>query len=425
MGPSIANKSNKFPYYDKARSQKNLYAAWRKVYSNGIRSQSVDTRNSVKEFSAKSFQNIEKIYRKLLKNKFVFQPATGVPIPRPKKSPRPIVIAPIANRIVQRSILDVLQSDTSIEKYVNTPFSFGGLKDRSVHKAIETAQKRIEDGAKWYIQSDIKNFFTKIPKQKVIKIVSHLIVDAKFIDLFTEAIKTELENMERLGKKANLFPIYEIGVAQGCCISPLIGNILLHNFDEKMNGDGVCCLRYIDDFIVLAPIRKKALAAFKSALQILNSHGLSAYDPIRDVTKARLGKTADGIDFLGCEILGASIKPNKNSRERLLKKIDSIISESKRLMTNPIECSKRKRSFVDTLKSINNTLEGWGNQYSYCNDHTSIKSLDNSINMRLKSYFDFHRKCMKSYDTEDFLNRRRLLGVHLLLDSFHRNQDRD
>lgn len=420
MRPGTPNKSEKFPYCDKARSNKNLYAAWRKVYSNGIRSQSIETRKAVKEFSVNTFQNIDRIYRSLLKNKFVFQPATGVPISRPTKSPRPIVIAPIASRIVQRSILDVLQHDTSIKQYVDTPFSFGGLEDKSVHSAIEIAQRKMNGGAKWYVQSDIKKFFTKIPKQKVIEIVSNFIVDTKFKDLFTEAIKTELENMEKLGEKANLFPIYEIGVAQGCCLSPLIGNILLHDFDEQMNGGGVSCLRYIDDFIILAPTKKKAIAAFKSGVQILNSHGLDAYDPATDRDKARLGKTADGIDFLGCEISGQSIKPNKKSCDRLLKKIDAIISESKRLMLNPTECSARNRSLVDTLKSTNNLLQGWGNQYFYCNDYTTIKRLDYSVNKRLKSYFDFYRGRMKSYNTEDIPNRRRLLGVHLLLDSFSR-----
>jgi len=146
-----------------------------------------------------------------------------------------------------------------------------------------------------------------------------------------------------------------------------------------MNGDGIYCLRYIDDFIVLAPARKKALAAFKSGLQIINFHGLSAYDPDKDEAKARIGKTADRIDFLGCEILGANIKPNKKSRERLLSKIDSHISESKTLMRNPIQCTKRKRSFVDTLKSINNTLEGWGNQYSLCVSREEPSGLDMAI----------------------------------------------
>lgn len=309
MGPSIATKTKEFPYYDKVRTQRTLHSAWHTVYSNGIRSKSPETRNQVKEFSNRAFQHIEVIYRQLLHDKFRFAPAKGVPIRRPqKKQLRPIVIAPIKNRIVQRGILNVLQAERSIYKYVNTPFSFGGIKDyeepKGVHTAVKAAQKAIAEGANWYIQSDIKNFFTKIPTRMVIDIISFFIRDKKFIKLFKAAIDVELENMVELGRKAELFPIYEIGVAQGCCLSPLIGNIILHDFDTKMNGRGVACLRYIDDFIVLAPTRKKAEAAFKNGLRVLASLGLDAYDPKKDTDKARTDQIANGIDFLGCEILG-------------------------------------------------------------------------------------------------------------------------
>ena len=95
------------------------------------------------------FQKIEKIYRQLLNNKFVLYPATGVPLPRPRKSPRPIVIAPISNRIVQRSILDVLQSEESVNNYVDNPFSYGGINNydepKGVHSAVQIARSRRQD----------------------------------------------------------------------------------------------------------------------------------------------------------------------------------------------------------------------------------------------------------------------------------------
>lgn len=432
MGPSIATKTKEFPYYDKARTFKALHSAWHKVYSNGIRSKSLETRNHVKEFNNRAFQNIEQIYRKLLHHKFKFALAKGIPIPRPRKAPRPIVLAPIANRIVQRSILDVLQSEKSIYKYVNTPFSFGGIKDydepKGVHNAVNAVQKAIAEGAKWYIQSDIKNFFTEIPKPMVVDIVSSLIHDKKFIELFTAAIDVELENIAELGGRAELFPIYEIGVAQGCCLSPLIGNILLHDFDTRLNGRGVVSLRYIDDFIVLADTRRKVEAAFKNGLKVLESLGLSAYDPNEEIAKpiedrkASIGLAGDAIDFLGCEIVGNKIRPNKDSRDRLLAKINTTINESKKLMREPGICCANKRSFIDTLESINNVLEGWGNQYFYCNEIEPIEKMDRRINERLKDYFAYYGNCLNSFHDGDFVNRRRLLGVHLLIDSFNRGR---
>jgi retron-type reverse transcriptase len=422
MGPATATKTEEFPYYDTARKTKALHFAWRKVYSNGIRSKSLDTRNLVIEFNNNAYSNIQGIYRLLLKDKFRFAPARGVPIRRPNKPPRPIVIAPIANRIVQRSILDVLQSENSISKYINTPFSFGGIKDydepKGVRNAIHAAQKAIAEGAKWYIKSDIKNFFTNIPKHKVVDIISSLIHDNKFIQLFEAAIDVELENMAELGRNAELFPIYEIGVAQGCCLSPLIGNILLHDFDSTMNGRGITCLRYIDDLIILAATRKKAEAAFESGMKGLKSLGLDAYNPDENIEKAKIDRTEEGIDFLGCEIVGDRIKPNGKSRNRLLTRIDTIITESKVSMKRPHICCQNKRSLIHTLQSISNVLEGWGNQYIFCNDLDSMEKMDQIINERLNRYLTHYSNCAKFFADKDFANRRRLLGVHLLLDSF-------
>jgi len=93
-------------------------------------------------------------------------------------------------------------------------------------------------------------------------------------------------------------------------------------------------------------------------------------------------------------------------------------------MDKPAICCENKRSFVDTLESINNILEGWGNQYFYCNDKMTMEKLDHKIDERLRKYFAYYGTCLKSCRVEDFVSKRRLLGVHLLLDSFQRNQDK-
>ena len=41
-------------------------------------------------------------------------------------------------------------------------------------------------------------------------------------------------------------------------------------------------------------------------------------------------------------------------------------------MKAPSICCANKKSFIDTLKSINDILKGWGNQYFYCNEIENI-----------------------------------------------------
>ena len=168
---------------------------------------------------------------------------------------------------------------------------FGGIKSRGVRDALDAAYQEVMSGATHYIRSDIQEFFTKIPRGVVISKIEDVVDDKKFIDLLTQATTTELENLATLGEDADRFPIYDIGVAQGCCLSPLLGNILLSDFDAQMNGRGILCLRYIDDFIIFGKSPSAVAKAFKSAQHLLGQYRLTAYDPAGASDKAKMGPT--------------------------------------------------------------------------------------------------------------------------------------
>ncbi|MEW8294041.1 MAG: reverse transcriptase domain-containing protein [Candidatus Thiodiazotropha sp.] len=405
--------------YDKVRSRSALEKAWRVVHANGITSKSETTRKDINEFAVKSYKHIDRIYRQLLKHRFEFSPSEGILQQKPgKSSKRPIVKSPIENRIVQRSILDTLQSHPPLKKYFITETSFGGIKNRSVSDALRRAYETIQSGAEYYIRSDIEAFFTKIPKQTVISIIKSVTTDTIFLDLFEKAITVELLNMEQLGSDADAFPIYDIGVAQGSCLSPLLGNILLHEFDEEMNKGDITCLRYIDDFIILAPDKKAINAAFKRAVKLLNKHNLSAYSPKDNKDKAEMGPSKSGFSFLGCDIRPGMICPNNRSRKRLLTNLDNVFSKSMNLMSNPHLLVKKHRTVTETLNDVSNIIKGWGNQYSYCNDINMLKNIDEAVDDKISTYLSSYAKHKRYFEKKGKnYNHRRLLGIHLLTDS--------
>ncbi|MEW8029910.1 MAG: reverse transcriptase domain-containing protein [Candidatus Thiodiazotropha sp.] len=405
--------------YDKVRSRSALEKAWRVVHENGITSKSETTRKAINEFAVNSYKHIDRIYRQLLKRRFEFLPSEGILQQKPgKSSKRPIVKSPIENRIVQRSILNTLQSHPSLKKYFITETSFGGIKNRSVSDALRRAYETIQTGAEYYILSDIEAFFTKIPKPTVISIIQSITTDIEFLDLFEKAITVELSNMEQLGTDTDAFPIYDIGVAQGSCLSPLLGNILLYEFDKEMNKGDITCLRYIDDFIILAPDRKAINAAFKRANKLLNKYDLTAYNPKDNKDKSELGPSKSGFSFLGCDIRPGMIRPNKNSQKRLLTNLDKVFTKSLNLMRNPNLLVKKHRTVIETLNDVSNIMKGWGNQYSYCNDLNLMKNIDKEVDKKISKYLSHYDNYKTRFELKGLLlNRRRLLGVHLLIDS--------
>jgi RNA-directed DNA polymerase len=402
--------------FKKVRNKKSLWTAWQKVFVNGITSLSRQTKNEIKEFQKVEHSEIERLYRALLKDRFRFSQPLGVPLKSPGKEPRPIVKADIRNRIVQRAILDVLQAESAIKPFLEVPSSFGGIQGRNVKDAVGVAYNEVMNGAAFFIRSDIEKFFAHIPREKVLQFIFQLITGERFCSLLADATLTELSNLAELGEYCHLFPTYEIGVAQGCCLSPLLGNILLYDFDVKMNKSFVC-IRYIDDFIIFGKTRNEVKAGFTKAQRMLKELGLRAYNPFSEdeKKKADIGPTYEGFTFLGCEILPGLVRPSKKSRRRLLSKVEEQLTESAGLFASPETVFRRGLSFAQTLSDVSNTIMGWGNQYSYCNDRELMKNLDAQIQSRLYKYFAKFKNSIRETGS-DTLNFRRLFGVQALVD---------
>jgi hypothetical protein len=344
-----------------------------------------------------------------------------VPACRIGKRDRPLVVADIKDRVVQRSLLDVIQSQDSISQYVNTPTSFGGIEKKKVEDAIKSVCQSNKDGLRYYITSDIKDFFTRIPRLEVLDTILTLLPDKSLQSILSEASKTELENLKKLGPKAQLFPSYELGMAQGCCLSPLFGNVLLHDFDSELNAkqDNCRCFRYIDDFIILGKSPEVVSKAFALARRILKRFSMDTYQPIDGSGKSRQGTIPDGLEYLGCFINDSFVHPSKKKRTELKVKIKKLLEErAQQLKKIDTDSWSNKHSALKTLIDVSNILMGWGNQYSYCNATDLFKTLDRDIDHYLDQFardYSAQRKRLGRKKDHDAI--RKLLGVHLLSQS--------
>lgn len=157
--------------YQQVRGRAVLHGAWRRVKENGLASLSAETRDAIKALDADAHRGLRRIEDQLRKDRFVFAPQTGVAKQRPGKKPRPIVVAAVENRIVQRAILDVLQEQPTICEVLNTPTSFGGIRNQGVGDAIAHVCKAIGGGSAYFVRSDIQGFFERIPRGHVTELL--------------------------------------------------------------------------------------------------------------------------------------------------------------------------------------------------------------------------------------------------------------
>ena len=395
----------------------NLRRAWQDVRSNRFASDSRESREEVKAFDKEAENGIERIYRALLHKRFRFQPVRGVTLPRTGKKPRAIIVAPVPDRIVLRSLLLVLQDQASVTKTLSNPYSFGGVPNKGVRDAIEAACRAVKSGAKYYLKSDISNFFPSIRREDALDKLRLGLPDSTIDTFLDEATRVELENLSKLTMAdQKLFPSENLGVGQGCCLSPLLGNVLLKDFDLGMNSFGVACFRYVDDFLILGPDFHTVWEAFELAQTELADLGMKTYHPDDGSGKASHGPTSKGFEYLGCVVSPGFVQPSRQSRQKLLEKIAKLFDRSSayfRGISGGLEPAF-DASLVGTLSQVHQLVYAWGHQYSFCNCEALFRALDKKIDKLIARY-------IRAYDTFKHGGNpqavRRLLGAHLLADS--------
>lgn len=387
-----------------------LGRAWHTIRANGRSSRSRQTRLEIEEFDNNAESRLTRIQRQLNHDAFIFAPAIGVEIRKKSNGGvRPLVVAPLESRIVQRAIHDVLLGVPAVRKLAENVFSFGGVRKQhgktrgAVPAAIEAVVKAIAGGACHVIRSDIASFFTKIPKSAVTNIVSEATKDARFVGLFRQAIEVELSNMAAL-RYAFAFPIHEIGVAQGNSLSPLLGNLILSGFDNEMNGGDCRCFRYIDDFLIVGRDRSSTERQFSKAKKLLGQYEMEANN------KTFRSDIEKGFTFLGIELVNGAIRPSRESRQRLIASINDIFDRgihALREFRKSGKCPARS-SLVDVLHEFRGTMSGWGHHYSFCNEKNIFGQMEQNINRKLGEYLGLYSDIVRHSDIQ---KKRRLLGI--------------
>lgn len=392
--------------------------AWSAIKRNARTSKSEETKKEIAAFEANLATNLRRLSRELQQNKFIFPPARGIKIPKDKKdksSFRPLVVAKVESRIVQRAVHDVLLSVPAIQRFVSTPYSFGGIKKKrddemaAVPAAVQAVLNAIGNGCRFVVRSDIAKFFTRIPKSAVTEIVARAVEDAEFVDLFKRAIAVELENMAQLREHVNAFPIEDIGVAQGNSLSPLLGNLLLYDFDAELNKrPDVRCIRYIDDFIVLAPTKELAENTFAKAVHMLKQLGMSA-----SLEKTKRAPVGEGFEFLGIHLSDGFISPSTKAQERMLESIESKPRESREAFRQHRKTADlaASLSLLGSLDKVRGVMQGWGKHYRFCNDSRCFERLDQRVGELIIAYLAVYRE---ERDRTNNSGRWRLLGIEAL-----------
>lgn len=423
-GPTakVSRRRSRGTLSERVRQTETLLHAWHAIRRNGETSRSRKTREEVKNFASELPRKLRHIQEALRKEPYQFAPQIGVTPEKSKgKGKRPLVVARLEDRIVQRAILDVLQEANElpeVRQVLATPTSIGGIRGRGVEHAIDLIQSTYEAGrANFVAGSDISGFFTKIKQTEVVDFICNQTSDEEFVGLFSRALRVDLANADMIDPQdLAMFPTDDEGVAQGCPLSAFAGNVALRAFDEEFNQKGITCVRYIDDFILLGRQRAAVEKAFDKAREHLAGMNMSIYRPDDRPDKAFFGSIDSHFEFLGYKLVPGLYPPAPKNRDQIIKSVSEELECGKQNILQVIHRDGKGRPmqlYAQTLVVVDKLLRAWSGSFRASKCIKSANEIDDKVNDLISGFIAFYRKTVSERSKMD---RRRALGVHVLAD---------
>jgi RNA-directed DNA polymerase len=193
--------------------------------------------------------NLEDLQARVHRGAYRPLPSRRVYIPKPDGRQRPLAIAALEDKIVQRATATVLNAIYE-EDFLG--FSYGFRPGRSAHDAMDALVVAIERRrVNFIVDADIRSFFDTVDQKWLIRFVEHRIGDQRIIRLIRKWLRAGVLEDGIVSRS-------ERGTAQGAVISPLLANLYLHyaldlwaeRYRRREATGDMILVRYADDFIV-------------------------------------------------------------------------------------------------------------------------------------------------------------------------------
>jgi|GEM_PF-2268109 len=284
---------------------------------------------SVEQFASEAEMQIRSIRNRLRSGAFLFSPLRPVAIEKKGRNGyRPILVPPVADRIVQRAILHEISG--SLAPYVSSRTSHAFRQnDSGVRSAVHRLRDEIRAGHRVVLVLDIQDFFSSIDSSRLYADLRLVLPDDSLLPLLKQLQNWEINDLSSLPwQKKKCFPQAGKGVPQGSALSPILSNFYLRTLDEECELRGLRAIRYADDIAVACRSVEEAKEAFAWLKRRLDDLGLTVH-PLNTSKKSRLmeigADARSGIEYLGFFLMplrnGVRVKPSdaafKNARNEI------------------------------------------------------------------------------------------------------------
>jgi group II intron reverse transcriptase/maturase len=302
-------------------------------------------------YAANLERNLADLHARVHRGAYRTLPSRRTYIPKGDGRQRPLAVASLEDKIVQKAAAAVLNSIYE-EEFLG--FSYGFRPKRSQHDCLDAlvvgiSSKRVS----FILDADVRSFFDEVSQDWLIRFLEHRINDLRIIRLIQKWLKAGI-------LEDGIVTVSDKGTGQGSVISPLLANVYLHYvFDlwadrwrrREATGD-VIIVRYADDIVVGFEHEADARRFWDAMQRRLEAFALSlhpdktrliAFGRHAAVWRARKGRgKPETFNFLGFTFIcglsraGKFLIKRKSRRDRMRTKLKEIKQEMRQRRHQPI-----------------------------------------------------------------------------------------
>jgi RNA-directed DNA polymerase len=296
-------------------------------------------------------ENLRDLHARVHRGAYRARPTRRVFIPKPDGRLRPLGVAALEDKILQRAVVEVLNA---VYEQDFVGFSYGFRPGRSQHDALDALATGItRKKVNFVLDADISDFFTGLDQSWLVKFLEHRIADKRVLRLIQKWLRAGvIEDGE--------WSSTETGTAQGASVSPLLSNVFLHYvFDlwadqwrrRHARGD-VILVRFADDYVAGFEHREDAERFHADLRGRFVEFGLELHpEKTRLIEFGRFAaqnrerrndRKPDTFDFLGLTHICAKDRHGRfklkriTSKKKMRAKLKSVKTEMRRRMHHPI-----------------------------------------------------------------------------------------
>ena len=316
---------------------------------------------SIRMFAANLEENLAALMRDLKTGTFRPLPLRRVHISKGpgSKKLRPLGIPVVRDRVAQEVVRRLLAPIFEPQFH---EASFGFIKGRNCHQAIERVLELHRQGYTVVLDADIAGFFDNIPHRVIMEAVAAEVADGNILRLVEGFLTAGV-------MEDGVYKPTTIGTPQGGVISPLLANIVLNHLDWKLHEAGYQFVRYADDFVVVCQAKRQAQEALALVTRVLEGDlGLQL-----SVEKTKVTTYGKGYEFLGFFLSPRS----RRMREKSVQKFKAKVRE----------LTVRKRNLdAEATRKLNRVIRGTANYFAtkFSTCRWMFQKLDSWIRMRLR-----------------------------------------